>query len=134
MNRNYENREFWILRAFIFSFVLFVFFAFNSSGNSNDTFENNTASASATTFSINSAILVPSADFFSSFTLRISSDINLPHYAPNYNHFLSCKDKETTVLQKEWDALFLNHKHIQKKFFSLPRFSSGSMDDYLTIS
>jgi hypothetical protein len=58
----------------------------------------------------------------------------LPHYAPNYNHFLSCKDKETTVLQKEWDALFLNHKHIQKKFFSLPRFSSGSMDDYLTIS
>ena len=134
MNRNYENREFWILRAFIFSFVLFVFFAFNSSGNSNDTFENNTASASATSFSINSAILVPSPDFFSSFTLKISSDYSFSHYAQNYNHFLSCKDKETTVLQKEWDTLFLNHKHIQEKFFSLPRCSPGSMDDYPTIS
>ena len=134
MNRNYENREFWILRAFIFSFALFVFFTFNSSENSNDTFESNTASASATSFSINSAILVPAADFFSSFTLRISSDYNFSHFAPNYKHFLSYKDKETTVLQKEWDALFLNHRHIQERFICLPRCSSGSMDDYPVIS
>ena len=134
MNRNYENREFWILRAFVFSFALFVFFAFNSSGNRSDIFKDNTASASSSSFSINSAILAPTADFFSSITLRISSDYNLPHYAPNYYHFLACKDIETTVLQKEWDALFLNHKHILEKSFTMPRYSSGSMDEDFTIS
>ncbi len=134
MNKPYENRDLWIFRAFVFSFIVFVFFAFNSTENSNIGFEGSTTTASTISYVDYSAILVPSIGIFDYDKLNIVSKNSFVYYVPNYNYSISLKSRETNELQKLCDSQFLKHKPVVITFLPLLKSSQGNGDDPILIS
>ena len=134
MYKQYENRDLWIFRAFVFSFMVFVFFTFNSTENNTTGNEVSTTTASIISYTDYSAILVSSTGLIDYDKLSIASKTSFVYYVPNFEYSLSLKRRVTNELQKLCDSQVLNHMPAVKKLLPLLQYSPGKGDDTVLIS